>query len=294
MEKYIVVFGGCGWDATYKQKSDLSYSDVADVELPGGKGANQAVAAARAGYNVKMISIVGDDEIGYKTIKNLENNGIDCSAVKIMKGVKSDSCKIYVSIEGGNDIHRCKEAIEKFNVGMIKENAEIIKNAEVVITQSKMPKEVYTALINFCHENGVKTVLTPCPSKDLKYSQDNNAELLKKVTIITANEDESKEIAETDSLEAALSVLPNIVATAGADGVYFLNNGIVTRVPAMKPARILDTTGAGDTFCGNFVVALLKGYSKLDAVKRGVKASTLKLEKMGAQPGMPYSEELER
>ena len=62
----------------------------------------------------------------------------------------------------------------------------------------------------------------------------------------------------------------------------------------MRPAKILDTTGAGDTFCGNFIVSLLKGHSKVDAVKRGVKASTLKLEKMGAQPGTPYSEELER
>ncbi len=294
MEKYIVVFGGCGWDATYKQNADLTYPNVADVELPGGKGANQAVAAARAGYRVKMISVVGDDEIGYKTVKNLENNGVDCSAVKVLKGVKSDSCKIYVSVEGANDIHRCKEAIEKFNVGMIQEYADIIKNAEVVITQSKMPKEVYGELINFCYKNGVKTVLTPCPSKGLKFGEDHNAELLKKVTIITANEEEAMEISETTKVEDAISVLPNLVATAGEKGVYFNNNGSIVNVPALKPAQIIDTTGAGDTFCGNYVVALLKGFSKIDAAKKGVLASTIKLGKMGAQPGMPYAEELER
>lgn len=293
MDKYIVVFGGCGWDATFKQKSDLTYSPVADIEIPGGKGANQAVAASRAGYRVKMISLVGDDEIGRKTLKNLENNGIDCSAVKVLKGVKSDSCKIYVSLDGENDIHRSKEAIENFHVGMIEEYADVIKNAEIVVTQSKMPKDVYTALIDFCYANKVKTVLTPCPSKGLKYSE-GNAELLKKVTIITANEAEAKDITETDNIADALDMLPNMIATAGENGVYFKNNGKVVNVPAIKPPQIVDTTGAGDTFCGNYVVALLRGYSKVDAVKKGVMAATIKLGKMGAQPGMPHAEELER
>ena len=293
MEKYIVVFGGCGWDATYKQKEDLSYSDIADVELPGGKGANQAVAAARAGYKVKMISVVGDDEVGYKTLKNLEDNGVDVSAVKIKQGVKSDSCKIFVSLDGANDIHRNKEAIQKFNVELIEEYADLIKNAECVITQSKVPKEVYLVLIDFCYQNGVKTVLTPCPSKDLKVSQEGNLELLRKVTYITANEEEAKDISESESIQEALSVLPNMIVTAGAEGVYFVNDGKMENVSAMKPAKIVDTTGAGDTFCGNFVVSLLKGCTITDSVKKGVKASTKKLEFVGAQPGMPYEKEME-
>lgn len=293
MGKYVVVFGGCGWDCTFKQRADLSYASLPDVELPGGKGANQAVACARAGYKVKMISIVGDDEIGEKTIKNLQDNGVDVSAVKVLKGVKSDSCKIYVSIDGTNEIVRCKEAIEKFDLSLIHENEEIIKNAEFVITQSKMPKEVYSSLIEFCYANGVKTILTPCPSKELKINEGDNAELLKKVTYITANEVEAKEVAQVSEVQDLFKKLPNLITTAGEKGVFFLDNGQVCHVPAIQTQNIVDTTGAGDTFCGNFAVALLQGYSKVEAVKIGVQASTIKLGKIGAQPGMPYKEELE-
>lgn len=293
MKDYILVFGGCGWDCTHKQKDDLSYSDIPDVEMPGAKGANQAVASARAGYDVKMLSIVGDDEYGFKIIKNLQDNKIDTSCVKMLKNVKSDSCHIYVSKDGANDIRRTREAIDLFSTKMIYENAEIIKNASFVVTQSKMPRKVYIELIKFCSQNGVKTVLTPCPSKDLKITENDNLNLLQKVTFITANEQEALEISQANSIENAIKKLPNMIVTAGEKGVYFMDENSIVNMPAMKPKQIVDTTGAGDTFCGNFIVKILQGYSKKDAVKAGIKASTLKLEKMGAQPGMPYADEVE-
>lgn len=293
MKDYILVAGGLTWDRTHKQKEDLSYGKDADFEMPGGKGSNQAVAASRAGYPVKMLSVVGNDEIGRKVVQNLINNDVDVSSVKVVEAVKTDVCDIYLSLEGDNAIKRNGTATVNFTVEYIKENAELIKNAGCVVTQSKLPEETYTYLIEFCKENGVLTVLTPCPSYKLRMTDEENKKLLEKVDVITANEEEALDITQSTNIEEALSKLPNMIVTAGERGVYYSDNGQVCNIPAIEPKEIVDTTGAGDTFCGNFVARVLKGYSKEESIKMGVLASTLKLEKLGAQTGMPYDNELE-
>lgn len=294
MKDYILVVGGCGWDCTHKQNADLTYNSTPDSEFAGSKGSNQAVAISRAGYDTKIISIVGNDIYGHKIIESLKTNKIDTSLVKIMDGIKSDCSHIYVDLEGGNEIVRQKDAIKQFSTDIIFDNQDVIRNARCVVFQSKLPRDVYVELINLCYTFGVATVFTPCPSKDLVVTNDENLKLLQKVTYITANRSESLEISATNNLEDALKVLPNLIATAGGDGVFFVDEqGNSTHLPAMKPQVLRDTTGAGDTFCGNFIVSILKGYSKTDAVKRGIKASTLKLNYYGAQAGMPYEKDLE-
>jgi len=293
MKDYILVVGGSTWDRTYRQKKDLTYPKTPDFEMPGGKGANQAVASARADYPVKMMSVVGDDEVGRKVVDNLIDNHIDVSAVKVIEGIKTDVCDIFVSQEGENAIKRSGTATKSFTIEYINENAELIKNSACVVTQSKLPKEVYSLLIDYCHKNGVLTVLTPCPSYDLKITDEGNKELLDKVSVITANESEAKEITQSETIEEAIQKLPNMIVTAGERGAYFMSEGKIVNIPAMTPQEIVDTTGAGDTLCGNFVARILKGYTKEEAIKMGIKASTLKLEKVGAQPGMPYASELE-
>lgn len=290
---YVVVFGGCSWDSTFKQREDLSYSSTPDIGLPGGKGANQAVAIARAGYEVKMISMIGDDEVGQEIIKNLNDNKIDTSCVEVLNGKKSDGAQIYVSLTGENNMKRSREAIDEFNTNLIYDNADIIKNAEYVVTQAKVPRPVLEELINFCYENNVKTVLTPCPANGYEFDKKQNKELLEKITIITANEEEVLKIMGTTDFSVCIDKLPQLVATAGPKGVAFCDEeGFYRAVPAMDPKELKDTTGAGDTFCGNFVVALLEGLSKSQAVRRGIWAATLKLEHFGAQPGMPTKEQL--
>lgn len=293
MSGYVVVFGGCSWDSTFKQREDLTYPAQANIGLPGGKGANQAVAIARAGYPVKMISIVGDDETGSKIVDNLKQNNVDTSAVKVLNGKKSDGAHIFVSLTGDNEMKRFREAIDEFNVDLIYDNADLIKNADYVVTQAKVPRKVLEELINFCYENKVKTVLTPCPATGYEFDKKENKELLEKITIITANEEEILKIMGTTDFSVCIDKLPQLVATAGPKGVAFCDeDGYYRAVPAMDPKELKDTTGAGDTFCGNFLVALLEGLSKSQAVKRGVWAATLKLEHFGAQPGMPTKEEL--
>ena len=293
MDKYAVVFGGCSLDNSFKQNADLSYNSVPDKSIPGGKGSNQAVALARAGQNVKMVSIVGNNESGNKIIENLNNNNVDTSNVIKLDGIESDSCNIFVSVDGDNDIQRSSQAIKQFTPETVKENAELLKGAKVVVTQSKLPREVYVELIDFCYENKISIVLTPCPSSVLKCSENGNEELLKKVSYITANKKEALEISECDNIFDAIKKFPNLIVTAGEEGVYFFDNSEIVHVPAQKPEQILDTTGAGDTFCGNFVASLMNNDSKIVAVKRGICASTIKLSKMGAQPGMPTKQELD-
>ena len=288
MDNYIVVFGGCGWDATYKQLEDGTYPNIPDPELPGSKGANQAVATARAGYPTKIISVVGADTIGAKIINNLTNNDVNVDCVKVLEGVKSDSCSIYVSLNGDNDIHRVKDAINHFTPDMVDEFAEILENSQAIITQSKLPKEVYSKLIEFGAKTNVSTVLTPCPAKGLEINNQENLELLQKVTHITANLEEALQITGSQSAEEAIKLLPNMIVTCGVNGVYFSENGKICHVPAILTENVIDTTGAGDTFCGNFVASLLMGYSKEDSIKIGVMASTVSIGAMGAQTGMPY------
>ena len=292
-EKYVVVFGGSSWDSTFKQREDLSFPTEADISLPGGKGANQAVAIARAGYKVKMITVLGDDDAGIKILENLMDNNIDVSRVKILKNTKSDGARLFVSLEGDNNIKRMRQAIDKFNVKMIADNTDILKNAEYVVTQSKIPRKVLESLINYCYKNKIKTVLTPSPASGLEITNPKNRTLLEKVTHITANEIETKVMMQNEDFEACVDSLPNLIATAGSKGVHFCDeNGCFAHVPAIIPKEVKDSTGAGDTFCGNFLVALLNGFTKTQAVKMGVWAATLKLEKFGAQPGMPTKEEL--
>lgn len=295
MSGYVVVFGNCSWDLTFKQREDLSYSDVADFGFPGGKGANQAVAMARAGYNVKMISVVGNDDVGKYIIQNLKDNNVDVSGVLVSKKLKSDRTKVFVSINGDNTMERTRQAVDEINDNLIFNNAEVIKNADFVVTVGKLKKEVIKTLIDFCFSNKVKTVLTPCPVNGFEISNVQMKDMLQKVTYIIANEEETKYIVKEETLEDCINKMPNFITTASGNGVFFKDqDGKIVNVSAQQPKEIKDTTGAGDTFCGNFVVALLNGLSKVDAIKRGIWASTIKLESFGAQPGMPTKDELDK
>lgn len=116
----VCVFGGASLDVTFKQNSDGTYPTKPTIISPGGKGANQAVAAARAGAKTTIISIVGDDPAGEQIIKNLSDNNIDTSLVEQIKNIQSDGVKINVSLGGDNFMERLRGAIDSFNVDMIK------------------------------------------------------------------------------------------------------------------------------------------------------------------------------
>ena len=295
MKKYdICVFGGCSLDMTFFQKEDGTYNSEPDICLPGGKGANQAVAASRSGSNVVIISKLGKDDIGYKIIDNLRNNGVSTEGIEIVEGLKNDCCKIYIEKDTkDNEIIRENGAIDSFTVDLIEKNKNILLNSKIVVAQMKAPKEVSVALINFCAENDIPLIITPCRPDKLKISEKGNAELIEKISYITANKKECSTIFETDDIIECIKKYPNkLIVTLGSEGLIYYDGKNIIKIDAIKVEKVVDTTGAGDTFNGNLATLLSRNVPLSIAVEKSQYASAIKLAKESAQAGMPYEDDL--
>lgn len=290
----VVVLGGASLDRMFYQRKDGSWPANPDKSVPGGKGANQAVAASRAGVSVSLISRLGDDFIGAGIISNLEESGVDVSRVEMVSGLQNDSADIKIAVEDkDNDIVRVAGAIESFTPDMVTENVDAILSAKVVVSQLKAPKPVIEKLIDFCYKNHKFLVLTPCRPKKLVATEAHNIELINKIGMIFCNQQECETIFGTKDIESCVSQYPcKLVVTLGDKGLVYHDGDSVIKMPAIR-TQVQDTTGAGDTLCGNFVAAYCKGMSVIDALKRAICAATIKIQKESAQAGMPYEEELE-
>lgn len=296
MKKYdICVFGGCSLDMTFFQKEDGTYNSEPDICMPGGKGANQAVAAARSGSKVVIISKVGKDDVGDKIVENLIKNGVHTDGVEVVEGLKNDCSKIYIEKNTkDNEIIRENGAIDSFTIDMIEKNKNILLNSKMVVAQMKAPKEVSIALINFCKENDIPLIITPCRPDKLKISEKGNYELIDKITYITANRKECSTIFGTDDIIECVKKYPNkLIITLGSEGLVYYDGKNINKIDAIKVEKVVDTTGAGDTFNGNLATLLSRNVPLSTAVEKAQYASALKLSKKGAQNGMPYEEELD-
>ncbi|MBE5745833.1 MAG: ribokinase [Clostridiales bacterium] len=292
--KYILVFGGSSIDFLYKETSEGYKTEPTSINF-GGKGANQAVAASRAGYNVKIITCVGNDATGKLILQNLKNNNVDINNCELINGVSNDVNDIKVSIAGENEIIRKTGAINAFTKELIDKNAEIIKNAEIVIAQYKIPQEVSEYLIDFCYKNNVKIVVTPCRPERLSVLNNNNKEIIDKITYITCNEKEAKIVFNNKSVEEIVSNYPNkVIITLGEKGAIFHDGKKIIKLPAFKIEKVVDTTGAGDTLNGNFVVSILNGKSLKESLIYAMASSSIKIQSESAQDGMPTKKETEK
>lgn len=296
MKYDICVFGGCALDQFYYKDKNGETPKTPTLVSPGGKGANQAVAASRAGARVTMVTRLGKDDIGQRILENLVYNNISTNNVEVVEGLSNDYAKIIIDEKSkDNDIERFAGAIDSFTKEMIERYKKVFLQSKMVVAQLKVPKEVTVELINFCYSNNVPLVLTPCRPQRLAISEEGNKELIDKITYITANKKECEIIFGTDNIDECLEKYPNkLIVTLGADGVAYHNGKEVITIPAIQTDNIEDTTGAGDTFCGNFATALLKGYSLHESIIRAQYASSMKIQVKGAQDGMPYEEELEK
>ena len=292
----ICVFGGCSLDATYFQKSDLSYADEADIIEPGGKGANQAVAAARAGAKVVMLTRLGNDDVGKLIKENLKKNNVNVDFVEMIDNLNNDYSKIFVrKSDGANEIERQTGAIDSFYPGLVYKYKDIILNSKYVLAQMKAPKEFSIELINFCHQNDVNIIITPCRPQKLSIKDHGNLELLNKIDYITCNQEECEIIFGTKNIKECVTKYPNkLIVTLGIDGVLYHDGEKVVNIPAIKELVAVDSTGAGDTFCGNFAACLVNGLSIKEAITRAQFASQMQIQAKGAQKGMPYFHELDQ
>lgn len=252
--------------------------------IPGGKGANQAVAAAKLGAETYMIGCVGRDFNGEFSLKNLQNMKVNTSGIKVLDHVPTGVANIVVA-ENDNSIIVISGANYKVDVDLIESFKDLILVADIVLLQLEIPMEVVEYVIDMCSKNKVKVLLNPAPAAQLKEA------LIDKVTYITPNEHEMKLIFKSDSDHILKSYPNKLILTMGSRGVKYFDGKKIRHIPSQK-VDVVDTTGAGDTFCGGLAAALVRGDSLEAAIKFAVKAASFTITKLGAQSGMPSLDQL--
>lgn len=246
--------------------------------VPGGKGANQAVAAARLGSDVHMIGAVGQDAFGIELLAGLEDEGIQIQHVKQTDGA-SGIANILLS-EGDNRIIVVPGANHSVTTEEIDALTEQLAASDLVMMQLEMPIPVIQRTLEICHQHRVPTILNPAPASGFTSS------FLPYCTYLTPNETEAEEIFGGD-WETALQDYPNrLVVTLGQKGAQFYDGEKQVIVEGF-PTEAVDTTGAGDTFNGALAAALAEGQAFEEAVRFANAAASLSVEKFGAQGGMP-------
>lgn len=246
--------------------------------VPGGKGANQAVAAARLGSEIQMLGAVGNDAFGDELLAGLEAENIQLQSVKRKDGA-SGIANILLS-EGDNRIIVVPGANHKVTVEEIDVHTDQLAKSSVVIMQLELPIPVIQRTLEICREHGVPTILNPAPASGF------TQELLKHCTYLTPNETEAEEIFGKNWLQA-LEQYPNrMVVTLGEKGAQFYDGEKLVVVEGF-PTKAVDTTGAGDTFNGALGAAIAENMPFEEAVRFANAAASLSVEKFGAQGGMP-------
>ncbi len=296
----IVVIGSTNVDMIIKSdrlpKSGETLIGGKFFKAGGGKGANQAVAAARAGGRVTFLSRVGNDVFGQEAIQGYRNDKINVSYVKIDQAESTGIALIFVDSKGENCISVASGANMKLDQSDINDATIELDNADVVLMQLETPIETIEYIIKLLKNKQVKTILNPAPA--LKISDD----LLRHLTIITPNETEVELLTgvtvkdEKDALKASKILLgkgvKNVIITMGKKGAFLHSESDSIFIPAFE-VNALDTTAAGDTFNGALAVAVAEGKTLEDAVEYANAAAAISVTKIGAQPSIPLKKEIE-
>lgn len=291
--KRIGVVGSINMDMTVQAERIPLKGETLKGEnlqyIPGGKGANQAVAMAKLGANVVMFGCVGKDAAGESLCKNLKDMGVDTTYIKEVEKAPTGLAIITVG-ENDNTIVVVAGANNEVTIDYVQSIQEALLKCDIVLLQHEIPQKTIEYVIEFCHENGIQIVLNPGPARPVK------KEILEKVTYLTPNEHETVILfGKEHTFEELMKRYPEkLVITQGSRGVSTcLESGEVLLVPARK-ANVVDTTGAGDTLNGAFTVAITEGKSIRDALTFANTAASLSTEKFGAQGGMPTYDEVKQ
>jgi len=292
--KKIAVVGSSNIDMIIKSsrlpKPGETVGDGIFAKANGGKGANQAVAAARAGGNVVFISCLGNDDFAHTMLNDFKNGKIDTQFVFIEDKEPTGIALILVDNSGENCISVAPGANHKLSVEHIKKAETIIKESEIILLQLEIPVESVLFAIELAHKHKKKVLLNPAPARQIDDKH------LAMIHSLVLNETEAEFLTglpvRTDSQirEAAKALMEkgsqNIVITLGAKGAFVKNSERDEFLPGFK-VEAVDTTAAGDVYCGNLAVALVEGKSIFEAVRFASAASAISVTRLGAQPSAP-------
>lgn len=286
----IVVIGSASMDlvVTSTKRPGAGETVLGDSfkTVPGGKGANQAVAAARLGAEVTMIGCVGEDSFGDMILSNLKSNGVMTDYVEPVTGMESGTAHIILA-EGDNSIVVVKAANDRITPEYVDQAAEVIQAADIVLIQQEIPEETVIHVSELCAKYQVPLMLNPAPARPVPSS------VIERAAYITPNEHEAAILFGDEPLGDVLRRYPNkLIVTEGKRGVRYFDGNEEVVVPGYKVDAV-DTTGAGDTFNGAFAVALSEGMSIADSLRFANRAASLSVMKFGAQGGMPSRPEVE-
>lgn len=259
----------------------------------GGKGANQAVAAARAGARVSFVGARGDDSYGDNARRNLESEKIDTRYFFTKPDSSSGIALIFIGgQERENMIGVAQSANDKLGADDIQEAKVLFREAAVVLSQLEIPLGAVEEAARLAKESGALFFLNPAPARELPTS------LLQRVDLLTPNETEAETLTgETDPSRAAKALfdrgVPRIAVTLGAQGVLLLDEEGERKLPSPQ-VKPLDTVGAGDCFCGYLAAGFAMGKTFDEAAKQAIKAASITITRKGAQAAMPHFHELEQ
>ena len=297
-EKKILVIGSIGYDlTTFLEKMPVLGETIVGrkfAQNPGGKGDNQAVAAARAGADTTFIGAIGDDIYGDILKKNLEVNNVKHN-LKVVPNMSCQIATILIEPNGQNRIVIIPGANAYVDKKQIDDNEKLIDESDIIVMQFEIPLETVAYVIEMAYKKGKTIILNPAPGA--KISED----LIKKVNFLTPNETELSLITgmPTDNIEQILAAskkimmmgAQNLIVTIGENGCLLCNKE-GSNLFHSYPTKAFDTAGAGDCFAGVFAAFLSKNYEITEAIKYANLAASISVSRVGTVPSLPTLEEI--
>lgn len=264
---------------------------------PGGKGSNQAVAAARLGADIRLITKLGDDAFADLAVETWKTAGVVPEATR---DPHSYTGAAYIFIEegtGNNAIIVCPGAATTITTADIDVRADLIGASSIFMTQLEQPLEAARRALEIAHRSGVTTILNPAPAAPLDDS------IIALCDYLTPNETEASELTglpvnDVDEARVAASALVSrgaraVVITLGANGALFHDGARFEQVPVVNAGPVVETTGAGDAFNGGFAVALARGADPVEAMRFGCAVAGISVTRAGTARSMPSLDEVE-
>lgn len=262
----------------------------------GGKGANQAVAAGRSGAEIAFIACVGADDIGERIRQQLTTDHIDTHSIEAINNTTTGVALIFVNGDGENVIGIDAGANAAVTPQYLARYQQTVIDADALLMQLESPLETVIAAARLAKQHNTRVILNPAPARALP------DELLAMVNMITPNETEAQRLTgiavnnDADAARAAKALhdkgIETVLITLGSRGVWLSENGEGKLVPGFK-VNAVDTIAAGDTFNGALLTALLEGKVMNDAVRFAHAAAAIAVTRPGAQPSVPWREEID-